>query len=83
MYRRNSQPDKAIETFDRAVKANPQHEHARFNKGVVLLNDLHDPAGAVKVWEELIQINPMATTPSGSPLTDLIEKVKAQPAATK
>lgn len=83
MYRRNGQPDKAIETFDLAIEGNPQHEPARFNKGVVLLNDLHDPAGAVKVWEELVQFNPGAATPNGSPLTELINKIKAQPTETK
>ena len=78
MYRRNGQPDKAIETFDRAVKANPQHEQARFNKGVVLLNDYNNPTAAIVVWEELVQVNPRAATPSGAPLTDLIKDIKRQ-----
>lgn len=83
MYRRNGQPEKAVETFDLAVKANPMHEPARFNKGVVLLNDLHDPAGAVQAWEEVVRLNPGATTPTGSPLTDLIQKIKTTQAETK
>ena len=83
MYRRNGQPDKAIESFELAVKANPQHEQARFNKGVVLLNDFHDPAAAVKVWEELVRVNPRAATPSGSPLTELINEVKSQATASE
>jgi cytochrome c-type biogenesis protein CcmH/NrfG len=78
MYRRNSQPQQAVEAFDRAIKENPKHEQARFNKGVVLLNDLHNHDGAVKVWEELIQLNPNVTLPSGAPLKELIEKIKAK-----
>ena len=83
MYRRNGQPEKAIETFDLAIKANPQHEAARFNKGVVLLSDFNDPAGAIMTWEELAKVNPMAATPSGSPLTDLIKDIKQQMANGK
>ena len=78
MYRRNGQPDKAIATFDRAIKADPRHEQSRFNKGVVLINDFNDRAGAIQVWEELIRINPNATTPSGAPLAELVKEVKAQ-----
>ncbi len=83
MYRRNGQPDKAIETFDLAVKANPQHEQARFNKGVVLINDFHDTPGAIKVWEELLVMNPAATGPTGAPLADLIKDVKKQAAESQ
>ena len=83
MYRRNGQPDKAIEAFDRAVKANPQHEQSRFNKGVVLFNDFHDTSGAVKVWEELVAMNPAATGPTGAPLVDLIKDVKKQAAESQ
>jgi len=78
MYRRNKQPRKAIEAFNRAIKENPKHEQARFNKGVILLNDLHDPASAVRVWEELLQLNPQVRLPSGTSLTELIQKIKKQ-----
>ncbi|RUM33105.1 MAG: hypothetical protein DSY58_09500 [Desulfobulbus sp.] len=78
MYRRNGQPQKAIESFNRAIQENPQHEQARFNKGVVLLNDLNDPVRAVDVWEKLLIINPQASMPSGSPLRELVEKIKNQ-----
>lgn len=78
MYRRNQQPEKAIEAFNRAIKENQKHEQARFNKGVILLNDLHDTAGAVQVWEELLQLNPQVRLPSGTPLTELIQKIKKQ-----
>ncbi len=83
MYRRNGQPDKAIETFDQAAKENPLHEQSRFNKGVVLLNDFNDTAGAVKAWQDLLEVNPLAQTPSGAPLTELIKDVQAQAAETK
>lgn len=83
MYRRNGQPEKAIKAFDRAIKANPQHEQSRFNKGVVLINDFHDTPGALKVWEELVVVNPNATGPTGAPLTELIKDVKQQAAAAR
>ena len=79
MYRRNGQPDKALESFNKAIAASPNHEQPRFNKGVVLMFDKKDKAGAIKVWEELLTINPMATAPNGQPLKDLITEMKKKP----
>ncbi len=81
MYRRNHQPQKAIETFELAIQKDPDHQQARFNQGVVFLNDLHDTAAAIKVWQELLQRNPSVTIPSGAPLSEFIEKIKAQTTA--
>jgi len=72
MYRRNGQPDKGLEAFDRAIAVDPRHEQARFNKGVVLRYDMNDRDGAVKVWEELIKINPNATAPNGQLVSEVI-----------
>jgi cytochrome c-type biogenesis protein CcmH/NrfG len=83
MYRRNGQSDKAIEAFDRAIKADPRHEQSRFNKGVVLINDFHDMNGALLAWEELVRINPDATTPSGSLVADMVRELKAQAGTTR
>lgn len=60
MYRRSGQPGKAIENFDKAVVVDPKHETARFNKGIVLMHDLNDREGAIRAWEELLEINPLA-----------------------
>lgn len=78
MYRRNGNPQQAIASFDKAVAVNPKHETSRFNKGVVLMYDLQDRAGAIKVWEELVSVNPLATAPTGEPLKNIIEKMQAE-----
>jgi len=76
MYRRSGQPNKAIESFDKAAKIDPKHETALFNKGIVLMHDLNDLDGAVQAWQELLKRNPAATSPSGQPVKDLVEKMK-------
>jgi tetratricopeptide (TPR) repeat protein len=53
MYRLSGHPVKAIEAFDRAMVIDPKHENSRFNKGVVLLNDLEDEVSASREWEDL------------------------------
>lgn len=76
MYRRNKQPDMAIQSFDKASSLNPMHEQARFNKGIVLMYDLQNKDEAVKTWEELLTINPVAMAPNGQSVRDLIDSVK-------
>ncbi|MEW6593927.1 MAG: tetratricopeptide repeat protein [Thermodesulfobacteriota bacterium] len=80
MYRSNNEPKKAIESFDKAIAVDPRHETARFNKGVVLLYDLKDKEGAIKIWEELVALNPLAAGPSGQPVKEILAEVKGQPA---
>ncbi|MCF6291580.1 MAG: tetratricopeptide repeat protein [Desulfobacterales bacterium] len=75
MYRRTGQPREAISAFDRAMTINPGHEQSRFNKGIVLRYDLNDKAGAIKAWEEVLSINPNATTPNGVPLGKAINQL--------
>ena len=75
MYRRNGQPDKAIATFDAVLKLTPEHEQARFNKGVVLLNDFNDKDQAIAEWRKLLENNPDAKAPSGSPMGELIKQI--------
>jgi cytochrome c-type biogenesis protein CcmH/NrfG len=74
MYRRAGQPKKAIESFDKAIASDSKHEHARFNKGVVLMHDLNDQEGAIKAWKELVEVNPMAATPSGMFVDELVKR---------
>lgn len=76
MYRAAGQPRKAVELFDKAIAADPRHEVARLNKGVVLLNDLADREGALKAWEDLLAVNPEAVTPSGRRLADLVRELR-------
>ena len=75
MYRRNGQPDKALAKFDRAIAVDPRHEQSRFNKGIVLRYDMNDREGAVKVWEELLAINPNALAPNGLPVSEAIKSL--------
>ncbi len=76
MYRRSGQPNKAIESFDKAAKIDPKHETALFNKGIVLMHDLNDIDGAIQAWQELVKRNPAATSPTGQPVKDLVERMK-------
>ena len=76
MYRRKGLSTDALKAFDRAIRINPRQEAAYFNKGVVFLYDLNDPDNAVKAWEELVQLNPMAKIRSGELVMTLIENVK-------
>lgn len=78
MYRRSKQPQKAVEAFSKAIAADPAHETSRFNKGIVLLYDLNDRAGAIEAWEGLVSINPNATAPNGQLIKDMIAQVKAE-----
>ena len=78
MYRRSGRPDKAVESFTQAMANDPKHEISRFNKGLVLLHDINDIEGAIAAWEELVALNPVAVTPSGQPLEELIMSMKKQ-----
>ena len=72
MYRRANRPEEAIRAFDRAIASDPKLENARLNKGIVLLHDLNDKAGAIQAWEELLKINPVAMAPNGQSVDELI-----------
>ena len=78
MYRRKGLPMEAINSFDRAIAVNPRQEAAYFNKGVVFLHDLKDRDAAIKAWEDLVRVNPMAKVPSGELVMELIENIKAK-----
>jgi tetratricopeptide (TPR) repeat protein len=75
MYRRNGQPVKALEVFDKAIALDPRHEQSRFNKGIVLRYDMNDREGAVKAWEDLLKINPNAMAPNGLPVSEAIKSL--------
>lgn len=83
MYRNNGQANEAIASFDRAIAVDPKHVQAPFNKGIVLLNDLRDYQGAIAVWQKLVESNPGATSGDGMPVSQLIEEVKKQMAASE
>jgi cytochrome c-type biogenesis protein CcmH/NrfG len=83
MYRRTEQPEKAIELFNKAIEKEPVHQPSRFNKGIVLMYDLNDPAGAVEAWEGLLKLNPDAQSADGQPIREYVDQIKADMAEKK
>ncbi len=79
MYRRAGQPQEAIKAFEKAIRIDPKHEIARFNTGIVFLHDLNDREGALKAWQDLVNINPAAMTPGGKPLAEMIKALRESP----
>ena len=78
MYRRSGRPQEAIKAFDKAVEVDPKHETPRFNKGIVLMHDLNDIPGAIKAWEGLLQVNPVAVAPNGQSVDKMVMSMKQQ-----
>jgi cytochrome c-type biogenesis protein CcmH/NrfG len=76
MYRRNGQPQEAIASFDKATAADPRHQQSRFNKGVVLMQDLGQAEEATRIWQELTELNPDFQMPSGQRLKDMLDGMK-------
>ncbi len=76
MYRRTQQPEKAIESFSKAIAIDPMHEFSRINKGIVQMYDLSDVQGAIETWENLLAINPNAKTGSGESVQSFVDHLK-------
>jgi len=76
MYRRSGRPDKAIKAFNKAIAVDPKHETSRFNKGIVLMHDLKDRDGAIRAWEELLEINPLAMAGNNQSVDQLVNHYK-------
>ena len=83
MYRRSGKPREAIKAFDQAITVDPKHEISRMNKGIVLLHDLNDADGAVKAWEGLLEVNPIAVAPNGISIDQMVTQLKKQQAGQK
>lgn len=80
MYRKDGRPQEAVKAFDQAIAVNPKHEVSRLNKGIVLFHDLNDAQGAIRVWEGLLEINPMAMAPGGMSVDQMVQGLKKQAA---
>ena len=76
MYRRTRQFVKALEMFDRAAAISPGHQQSRFNRGIVLLNDMKDKEAALQAWQEVERINPQFLGPDGRSIREMIESIK-------
>ena len=58
MYRKLGNPEKALESFDEAIKKGPNHAVSRLNKGVVYVYDLNDVEKGVAAWEDFLRVQP-------------------------
>jgi tetratricopeptide (TPR) repeat protein len=72
LYSHTERPDKALEAFDQAIALNPRHEASRLYKGVVLLNAFNDLRGAIQSWMQVLESNPKAETPDGTPIEEWV-----------
>jgi len=57
-YRNLGNSAKAVESLQKILEMNANHEVALYNLGSILLNDRGDEAGAADAWERLVKINP-------------------------
>jgi tetratricopeptide (TPR) repeat protein len=76
-YAQTERPNKALEAFDQAIALNPKHEASRLYKGVVLLNAFNDLRGAIRTWMQVLEANPEAAAPDGTPLEEWISYCQA------
>jgi cytochrome c-type biogenesis protein CcmH/NrfG len=76
MYRRTKQFEKSVDAFSHAAALDKDHITSRFNMGIVYLHDLHDPASALKVWKEVLAINPEAKSPTGQRVADMVQELE-------
>ncbi|BCS87080.1 tetratricopeptide repeat protein [Pseudodesulfovibrio sediminis] len=76
MYRRTKQFKKSVDAFAHAASLDKAHVTSRFNMGIIYLHDLNDPASALKIWKEVLSIDPNAKTPSGQSLADLVKDLE-------
>ena len=78
MYRRAGESSKAIESFDKAIAMNKNHEPSRLNKGIVLYYDFGKVDEAIAAWQAVLAINPKSVMANGTPLNDFIEQVREE-----
>src|SRR5512143_530291 len=54
-YRRSGNPVQAVEELKKAISTTPRHAQSRYNLGVILIQEMHDPEGGIKAWEALLE----------------------------
>jgi Flp pilus assembly protein TadD len=50
--------EEAVREFRKALEYAPSHLNANYNLGVVLANELNDPAGAAAAWKRVLELAP-------------------------
>jgi tetratricopeptide (TPR) repeat protein len=73
-YRGAGDPQKALDAFTRAEKADPKHWQSLYNQVVVYAMDLHQPAEAEAALRRLEAVNPQA--PGLAELKQAVEQGK-------
>ena len=69
--------DFAAAEFEKSLSIDPTHPQALFNMGVLLLEERNDRAGALQLWERLVDANP--GYPQIGMVREEIARVKSQP----
>jgi len=69
-------PEKAVAEYQKALAVKPGFAPTLLNLGIVRLEGLKDPAGAVAAWEELLRTNPQH--PEKQRVLDLIAQAKSR-----
>lgn len=75
MYREEKNYTRALECFRKAFSVAPGHVNSLYNAGVVLSSDLNQKEEAAKMWQRILEINPQATTPDGTKISELIHQL--------
>lgn len=57
-YYYSGNPQHAVEEYQKVLGNSPTHHNALFNLGIVRLDGLKDPQGAIAAWEKLLRSNP-------------------------
>ena len=65
---------------ENAVAADPQYPDARYFLGVMLLDEAHDPAGAVTQFEAYLALKPSAR--DAAAVKPILERARAEVAAS-
>ncbi len=69
-------PSQAIAEFEKGLKINPTHAQTLFNMGVVKLQGLNDPKGALAAWQRLLDTNP--NYPDKPKVLEMMGKARSQ-----
>jgi len=67
-------PDKALDSFQRALALDPGFADALFNLGLVKWQAKEDPKGAVDAWQKLLKANP--THPRRAQVEEMIARAR-------
>lgn len=59
-YYYNGDPQRAAGEYEKVLKNHPNYPNTLFNLGIVRLDGLKDPKGAIDAWERLLRANPPA-----------------------